>query len=165
MVLLRRQRQLFWLTGTVLFNSKELVNPVRFYGFDTEKHAPELTHYNTEGIVCPKCENILQYHLNTYANLGDYVCLNCDFHRPELDYKLTQLTKITNTTSEFIIDGQDYKINVGGSTTSIMPLLPFLSLNSSALCQSKSKLVLIRVVLSLDVKKPLKLVINHVLSY
>ena len=42
---------------TVLsFNSKEVVNPVRFYGFDTEKHAPELAHYNTEGIVCPKCE-------------------------------------------------------------------------------------------------------------
>ena len=68
-----------------LFNSKEVVNPVRFYGFDTEKHAPELAHYNTEGIVCPKCESILQYRLNTYANLGDYVCLNCDFHRPELD--------------------------------------------------------------------------------
>ena len=97
-----------------LFNSKEVVNPVRFYGFDTEKHDPELAHYNTEGIVCPKCESILQYRLNTYANLGDYVCLNCDFHRPELDYKLTELTKITNTTSEFVIDGQDYKINVGG---------------------------------------------------
>jgi len=92
-----------------LFNSKEVVNPVRFYGFDTEKHDPELAHYNTEGIVCPKCESILQYRLNTYANLGDYVCLNCDFHRPELDYKLTELTKITNTTSEFVIDGQDYK--------------------------------------------------------
>lgn len=39
-----------------LFNSKEVVNPVRFYGFDTEKHDPELAHYNTEGIVCPKCE-------------------------------------------------------------------------------------------------------------
>ena len=97
-----------------LFNSKEVINPVRFYGFDTEKHAPELAHYNTEGIVCPKCERILQYHLNTYANLGDYTCPNCDFHRPELDYKLTKLTKITNTTSEFVIDGQDYKINVGG---------------------------------------------------
>ena len=97
-----------------LFNSKEVVNPVRFYGFDTEKHAPELAHYNTEGIVCPKCESILQYRLNTYANLGDYICPNCDFHRPELDYKLTELTKITNTTSEFVIDGQDYKINVGG---------------------------------------------------
>ena len=78
------------------------------------EHDPELAHYNTEGIVCPKCESILQYRLNTYANLGDYVCLNCDFHRPELDYKLTELTKITNTTSEFVIDGQDYKINVGG---------------------------------------------------
>ena len=97
-----------------LFNSKEVINPVRFYGFDTEKHAPELAHYNTEGIVCPKCERILQYRLNTYANLGDYTCPNCDFHRPELDYKLTKLTKITNTTSEFVIDGQDYKINVGG---------------------------------------------------
>ena len=91
-----------------------MINPVRFYGFDTEKHAPELAHYNTEGIVCPKCERILQYRLNTYANLGDYTCPNCDFHRPELDYKLTKLTKITNTTSEFVIDGQDYKINVGG---------------------------------------------------
>lgn len=97
-----------------LFNSKEVINPVRFYGFDTEKHAPELAHYNTEGIVCPKCESILQYRLNTYANLGDYTCPNCEFHRPELDYKLTELTKITNTTSEFVIDGQDYKINVGG---------------------------------------------------
>ena len=103
-----------------LFNSKEVVNPVRFYGFDTEKHDPELAHYNTEGIVCPKCESILQYRLNTYANLGDYVCLNCDFHRPELDYKLTELTKITNTTSEFVIDGQDYKINVGDKSCTLV---------------------------------------------
>lgn len=97
-----------------LFNSKRVVNPVQFYGFDTEKTAPALAHYNTEGIVCPNCESILQYKLNTYANLGDYICLNCDFKRPELNYKLTELKKITNTTSEFIIDGQDYKINVGG---------------------------------------------------
>ena len=56
----------------------------------------------------------MKYKLNTYANLGDYVCKNCSFHRPKLDYALTDLTKITNTTSEFVIDGQDYKINVGG---------------------------------------------------
>ena len=31
-----------------------------------------------------------------------------------MDYKLTELTKISNTSSEFIIDGQAYKINVGG---------------------------------------------------
>ncbi len=97
-----------------LFNSTNVVNPVKYYGFDTEKHTPELAHYNTEGILCPQCQQILKYKLNTYANLGDYVCDNCGFHRPKLDYALTELTKITNTTSEFVIDGQDYKINVGG---------------------------------------------------
>ncbi|MGY3781323.1 lipid II isoglutaminyl synthase subunit MurT [Streptococcus gallolyticus] len=97
-----------------LFNSTNVVNPVKYYGFDTEKQTPELAHYNTEGILCPQCQQILKYKLNTYANLGDYVCDNCGFHRPKLDYALTELTKITNTTSEFVIDGQDYKINVGG---------------------------------------------------
>lgn len=97
-----------------LFNSKQVVNPVQYYGFDTEKAAPALAHYNTEGVVCPNCEGILQYKLNTYANLGDYICPNCSFKRPELNYKLTELKTITNTTSEFVIDGQDYKINVGG---------------------------------------------------
>ncbi|WP_032797276.1 lipid II isoglutaminyl synthase subunit MurT [Streptococcus sobrinus] len=97
-----------------LFNSKEVVNPVKFYGFDTEKSQPKQAHYNTEGILCPKCQHILKYRLNTYANLGDYTCPNCGFERPKLDYALSELTEITNTTSKFIIDGQDYKINVGG---------------------------------------------------
>ena len=39
---------------------------------------------------------------------------NCDFERPKLDYALTKLTEITNTSSVFDIDGQDYHINVGG---------------------------------------------------
>lgn len=97
-----------------LFASKSLINPVQYFGFETEKQPPHLAHYNTEGILCPKCEHILQYRLNTYANLGDYTCLNCDFERPELHYKLTELTEITNASSTFVIDGQDYKINVGG---------------------------------------------------
>ena len=97
-----------------LFNSKKVVNPVKFYGFDTEKSQPKQAHYNTEGILCPKCQHILEYRLNTYANLGDYTCPNCGFERPKLDYALSELTEITNTTSKFIIDGQDYKINVGG---------------------------------------------------
>lgn len=97
-----------------LFASKELVNPVKYYGFNTEDHGPQLAHYNTEGILCPKCQAILQYRLNTYANLGHYICLNCDFKRPELDYQLTALTKTTNVSSAFVIDGQEYSINVGG---------------------------------------------------
>ncbi|GAA5394709.1 Mur ligase family protein [Streptococcus uberis] len=97
-----------------LFASKELVNPVKYYGFNTEDHEPQLAHYNTEGILCPKCQAILQYRLNTYANLGHYTCLNCDFKRPKLDYQLTALTKTTNVSSAFVIDGQEYSINVGG---------------------------------------------------
>lgn len=97
-----------------LFASKELVNPVKYYGFNTEDHEPQLAHYNTEGILCPNCQAILQYRLNTYANLGHYICLNCDFKRPKLDYQLTALTKTTNVSSAFVIDGQEYSINVGG---------------------------------------------------
>lgn len=97
-----------------LFNSQTLVNPVRYYGFATETHQPQLAHYNTEGIICPKCQSILQYKLNTYGNLGDYLCPSCDFKRPHLDYALTELSHISNTSAEFIIDEQAYKINVGG---------------------------------------------------
>ena len=97
-----------------LFNSKEVANKVLYYGFDTQKGNPKRAHYNTEGVLCPKCHHILEYKTNTYANLGDYLCPNCDFKRPELDYKLTELVSIDNVSSDFIIDGQDYRINVGG---------------------------------------------------
>ncbi|EFR44689.1 lipid II isoglutaminyl synthase subunit MurT [Streptococcus pseudoporcinus] len=97
-----------------LFASKEVVNPVQYYGFKTQSHQPQLAHYNTEGVLCPKCEHILHYKENTYANLGHYICLNCHFERPQLDYQLSALTELTNQSSAFVIDGQDYKINVGG---------------------------------------------------
>ncbi|MDR1606558.1 MAG: Mur ligase family protein [Streptococcaceae bacterium] len=97
-----------------LFNAQPLVNPVQYYGFDYAQHAPQRAHYNTEGVLCPKCHQILDYQLNTYANLGNYICQNCGFHRPKLNYRLSELTSITNTASEFVIDGATYQINVGG---------------------------------------------------
>lgn len=97
-----------------LFHSKKLVNPVKYYGFAHEGHEPTRAHYNTEGILCPICHHILEFKSNTYANLGDYVCSHCEFTRPQLDYKLTELTNITNTSSEFVIDEVPYKINIGG---------------------------------------------------
>lgn len=97
-----------------LFHSKKLVNPVKYYGFNHDSHEPLRAHYNTEGVVCPNCQHILDFKMNTYANLGDYICQHCGFHRPKLDYCLSNLTALTNTSSEFVIDGADYKINVGG---------------------------------------------------
>ncbi|EHJ52559.1 lipid II isoglutaminyl synthase subunit MurT [Streptococcus macacae] len=97
-----------------LFNSAKVINPIYYYGFDTKKEKLKPAHYNTEGVLCPKCQKILKYKLNTYANLGDYICENCGFKRPSLNYSLTELKKITNTSAEFTIDQQNYKINVGG---------------------------------------------------
>ena len=97
-----------------LFNSQTLSNPIQYYGFDTEKSEPQLAHYNTEGILCPHCHNILKYKLNTYANLGDYICEHCGFHRPPLTYAVSDLISLTHRSSNFRIQGQDYHINIGG---------------------------------------------------
>ena len=97
-----------------LFNSQTLSNPIQYYGFDTDKSEPQLAHYNTEGILCPHCHNILKYKLNTYANLGDYICEHCGFHRPSLTYAVSDLLSLTQRSSQFRIQGQDYHINIGG---------------------------------------------------
>lgn len=97
-----------------LFHQTGLPNPIRYYGFDTERGPAKLAHYNTEGVVCPHCQQILRFRLNTYANLGDYCCQNCGFARPDLDYRLTALTEQTHVSSSFVIDGQEYSINIGG---------------------------------------------------
>lgn len=97
-----------------IFNSIDTVNPRKYYGFDHEEDYEQMAHYNTDGVLCPKCQHILYYKMITYANLGKYYCPNCDFHRPELDYKLTELKNMTNTSAEFIIDGNEYKLEVGG---------------------------------------------------
>ena len=97
-----------------IFNSSTLPNPVHAYGFAIEEQAPRLAHYNTEGILCPHCEHILKYKSNTYANLGHYICENCGFERPQLDVAVTNLLELTNHSSRFTIDGQDYSINIGG---------------------------------------------------
>ena len=97
-----------------IFNSTNLPNPIHYYGFEGDHGQPRQAHYNTEGILCPKCEHILTYRSITYANLGDYLCDNCGFHRPQLDVSVTELKEVTESSSEFVIDGQTYRINIGG---------------------------------------------------
>ncbi|MGM0174384.1 MurT ligase domain-containing protein [Enterococcus sp. DIV0800] len=97
-----------------IFNSLETINPKKYYGFDHLPDKEQDAHYNTDGLLCPKCQHILKYKMITYANLGKYYCPNCGFHRPELDYKLTEMKAMDNQSSEFVIDGQEYKIEVGG---------------------------------------------------
>lgn len=97
-----------------LFNSKETVNPRKYYGFDHLPDKEQMAHYNTDGVLCPNCHHILHYKMITYANLGKYYCPNCGFKRPELDYSLTEITDMDNTSADFVINSQEYGIEVGG---------------------------------------------------
>ncbi|WP_261810102.1 Mur ligase family protein [Levilactobacillus humaensis] len=98
-----------------LFNSKELPNPIQYYGFDDQPDGDFKAKPNTDGVLCPVCEHILHYHSLTYSNQGKYFCPNCGFHRPELTYRLTKLGEQTPTSSTFDLDGHSYTIGVGGT--------------------------------------------------
>ena len=98
-----------------LFYKPDIPNHVQYFGFDLEKGPAREAHYNTEGILCPDCQGILKYEHNTYANLGAYICESCGCKRPNLDYRLTELVELTNNRSRFVIDGQEYGIQIGWS--------------------------------------------------
>ncbi|MHC5373579.1 MurT ligase domain-containing protein [Enterococcus sp. LJL120] len=97
-----------------IFNSVATVNPRKYYGFNHEPDQEQMAHYNTDGVLCPTCHHILHYKMITYANLGKYYCPNCGFHRPELDYQLTKMTAMDNVSADFVIDDEQYGIEVGG---------------------------------------------------
>ena len=97
-----------------IFNSVETKNPREYYGFNHEEDREQMAHHNTDGVLCPNCQHILHYKMITYSSLGKYYCPHCDFKRPELDYQLTELKNMTNTSAEFVIDGEEYSIEVGG---------------------------------------------------
>ena len=101
-----------------IFSSVDLPNPKVYYGFklpdDKEKNdfkAP----VNTDGVLCPKCDHILHYHERIYANLGDFFCPNCGYHRPELKYTVNQIIDQTPNSLKFRMGEKDYSINIGGT--------------------------------------------------
>lgn len=97
-----------------IFNSIDTINPRKYYGFNHKPDSEQFAHYNTDGLLCPKCHHILHYKMITYANLGNYYCPNCGFHRPKLDVQLTKMVRMDNLSADFVIDGAEYGIAVGG---------------------------------------------------
>ncbi|EHS87071.1 UDP-N-acetylmuramyl tripeptide synthase [Limosilactobacillus gastricus PS3] len=97
-----------------IFNTKELPNPIIYFGFANNSSADLQAPANTDGLLCPKCHHILHYHKIVYANLGDYYCPHCGFKRPELTYQVTDIKQLTPTSSEVEIDGDAYHIGIGG---------------------------------------------------
>ncbi len=97
-----------------IFNSKKTVNKRVYFGFDHLPDGELKAHYNTDGVLCPNCNNILHYKFLTYSNLGKYYCPNCDFKRPDLTYRLTGLTHMDHESSRFEIEGEEFEIKIGG---------------------------------------------------
>lgn len=101
-----------------IFASKKLPNPQVYYGFQEKNDLPDVNiraNVNTDGVLCPVCDHILHYHAISYANLGDYFCPNCGFHHPKLTYKLDAITDRTPNSISFVIDGNPFSINIGGT--------------------------------------------------
>ncbi len=98
-----------------IFNDRQLPNPIIYYGFANDDSETDLrASFNSDGVLCPVCHHILHYHSITYANLGDYFCPNCGFHRPELTDKVTAVEELRPNFSKFMINGTPFKIHVGG---------------------------------------------------
>lgn len=97
-----------------LFNSNDSVNERIFYGFNHEEEKEVVPNSNTDGLLCLKCHHILHYKMLTYSNQGHYYCPKCHFERPKLTYAVTKINEMTNTSSEFEINGIPQRIEVGG---------------------------------------------------
>ncbi len=97
-----------------IFNSANFSNPRVYFGFSNQEEGDMRAHYNTDNVLCPKCEKILNYKYISYANLGKYFCKNCGFERPQLNYSLTSIDELSLESSSFHIDGHPFKINVAG---------------------------------------------------
>lgn len=102
-----------------IFSYKEMNNyNVKYFGIrDSEKSNDQYNldpEFNSDGIICPKCHSILKYKLINYSSLGDFSCPNCDFKAPELTYTLNKIEKMYENYSEFVVNGKNYQVNVGG---------------------------------------------------
>lgn len=97
-----------------IFHSKDLPNPIIYYGFNNQPDQDIKAKPNTDGVLCPKCQHILHYNFISYANLGKYFCPNCGFKRPELNFQLDQINELTPKSSTFTIDGEEINIGIGG---------------------------------------------------
>ena len=60
-------------------------NPCIFYGISSPVMKNE-TNESREGRFCKRCGAKLEYSFYHYSQLGDYLCPNCGFKRPELNY-------------------------------------------------------------------------------
>ena len=101
-----------------IFSSVDLPNPKIYYGFNLSSDEPQndsKAPVNTDGILCPNCNHILHYHERIYANLGDFFCPHCNYHRPELTDSVNKIIEQSPNKLVFQMGSKNYTINIGGT--------------------------------------------------
>ncbi|MCW6677882.1 Mur ligase family protein [Anaerococcus sp. NML200574] len=97
------------------YDSLSRYNPIYFAIRENEDDAYVLdAEFNSDGILCPHCHSVLKYKSVNYSSLGDFSCPNCDFKSPKIKYRIDKITEENPDHSEFVIDGYNYEVNVGG---------------------------------------------------
>lgn len=63
---------------------------------------------------CPMCNCELAYHSRVYAQLGDYYCPHCGYHRCIPDIYVSDIVDVTEFGSTFFVDDRFHSISLGG---------------------------------------------------
>lgn len=108
------ETKLFVNGDAPIFHDLDVPNPVTYFGFDIEKGEAQEAQINATATLCPHCKKPLKYNFITYNNLGDYYCETCDYKRPELTYRLNEVTRLTDQEADVQIDNDPYHLTVGG---------------------------------------------------
>ena len=99
------------------YDSLKEYNPI-YYGIREDgKNKKDYNldaEFNSDGILCPKCNSILKYSLVNYSSLGDFSCPTCDFHSPDLTYNISKIISMKANFSKFIVNGKEYETQIGG---------------------------------------------------
>ena len=87
-------------------------NPYITYGISEKVLDDKDSHEIREGRFCKKCGAQLEYHFYHYSQLGDYVCTNCDFKRPEIQYDASAIELSDHLA--FRVEGRRFEANYKG---------------------------------------------------
>jgi UDP-N-acetylmuramyl tripeptide synthase len=63
---------------------------------------------------CPRCNYELKYHSRVYAQLGDFYCPSCGYHRFKPDISVDDIVELNEIGSSFLVNDKMYSISLGG---------------------------------------------------
>lgn len=119
-------------------------NSVTYYGIEKNVYSYTENQFQNLNInYCPECGSKLKYHYYHFENLGDYYCERCSFHKPNEEYRVTNL----NYEKHEMTINDSYKVKIPYdvlycvyNTLSAFATASLLGLNQIKVTETLSKL-------------------------